>query len=36
VSSRRPSAASGDTILLCASAQLGMASDQGGVDLNPQ
>lgn len=26
----------GDTVILAASAQLGMASDQSGVDLNPQ
>jgi hypothetical protein len=26
----------GDTVILAASAQLGLGSDQGGVDLNPQ
>jgi hypothetical protein len=26
----------GDTVILAASAQLGIASDRGGVDLNPQ
>jgi len=26
----------GDTVTLAASAQLGMGSDQSGVDLNPQ
>jgi len=26
----------GDTVILAASAQLGMGSDQSGVDLNPQ